>query len=241
MAEYTALRIHARLRPTEQGTHDSEPQWREGEPIRIEAPTARPARRPRKRRARSPMTRGDRLLRNTAIACAALLGVLALGNVDQPWARKASDSIERALTMRIDLDDSLGALEFVRDWMPESTLVFMNLSATPALARPVDGAVSHSWMNAQPWLMFTCGERAEVRAAQDGTVTAVSALSDGKCGILIDHGDGIETVYAYLTSANVEGGDAVARGQVIGTADDSLYFEYRCIGESIDPADALGL
>ena len=93
MSENSTLRIHATLRP------HVEEQPRQ--PIRIEPAKAQ---RSKRRRVRPQMTRTDRLLRNSALACAMLLGVLALGNVDQPWAKKASDTVERALTMRIDLD-----------------------------------------------------------------------------------------------------------------------------------------
>lgn len=231
MSESGTLKIHARLRP--EAAREKTP------PIRIETPAApKPA--PRRSRHRA-LSRGDRLLRNSAYACALLLGVLALGNVDQPWAKKASESVERALTMRIDLDESVGALEFVKNLMPESALVFMNLSGETALGRPVDGALSHAWSNLQPWLIFNCAEGTEVRAAAAGTVTAVSPLSNGRYGVLVDHGEGVETLYAQLTDAAVSPGDAVARGDALGLASDNAYFEYRKGGESADPAALMGL
>ena len=229
MSENSTLRIHAQIRPGAEETK---------QPIRIE-PAARPA--PRHRHRRSKLTRTDRLLRNSAYACALLLGVLALGNVDQPWAKKASDTVEKALTMRIDLDESIGALQFVRDIMPESALVFMNLSGKAALDRPVDGTVAHPWSNLQPWLMFECTENAEVRAVATGTVTAITPLSEGRYGILVDHGEGVESLYAQLTDAAVAVGDAVTRGQTLGTGGGSVYFEYRKGGESVDPAPEMGL
>lgn len=229
MSENSTLRIHATIRPDEGAPK---------QPIRIEqaeATTHRP------RRARAKLTRTDRLLRNSAYACALLLGVLALGNVDQPWAKKASDTVERALTMRIDLDESIGALEFVRNIMPESALVFMNLSGQAALDAPVDGTVAHAWSNLQPWMMFNCAENAEVRAANAGTVTAITPLSGGKYGVLVDHGEGVESLYAQLTAVNVAAGDAVSRGQSLGRGGDGVYFEYRVNGESVDPSLEMGL
>lgn len=209
------------------------------------APAQAPAAPPRKARTRQQrgrkLTAGDRLLRNSAIACAALLGVLALGNIDRPWAKQAAQGIERALTMHINLDDSIGELTFVRQLMPESALVFLNVSGGAALTAPVDGEVLHPYSAMQPWLMFGCDAGAPVFAAEAGTVTAVSPLSDGKFGVLIDHGDGFETVYANLSQASVQSGDAVARGQQLGTGADSLYFEARNAGEPVDPTERLGL
>ena len=231
MSDTGTLKIHARVRP--------ESAAEKAPPIVIEAlERPRPAK-PKRRRGK--LTKGDRLLRNTACAFALLLGVLALGNVDQPWAKKASESVERALTMRIDLDESIGALEFVKNLMPESALVFMNLSGGTALGKPVEGPLAHAWSNLQPWLTFNCAQGAEIQAAAQGTVTAVSPLSGERYGVLVDHGEGVETLYARLCTVNVAAGDAVNRGDALGTADDTVYFEYRKNGESVDPAGLLGL
>ena len=224
MSENSTLHIHTRFRPD--AAEDVPPTPR------------RKKRRPRK--PKPPMTRGDKLLRNSAIACALLLGILALGNLRAPWAQKAAESIERAMTMRINLDDSIGELTFVRQIMPESALVFLNVSGNAALARPCDGAVTHPWSTLQPWLAFEEGRR-PICAADGGTVTAVSALSGGTQGVLVDHGEGRETLYANLSEVTVQSGDRVARGQQLGACDDGLYFELRQNGESMDPAEGLGL
>ena len=196
------------------------------------------------RRAGSPrpkLSAGDRMLRNTAVACALLLGVLALGNIRQPWAMRASETVQRALTMHIDLDSSIGRLSFVRDWMPESALVFFNLDGGAELAAPVSGELKHAYSDDQPWLLFACPEDSPVCAAADGTVTAVSELSGGSTGVLIDHGEGMETVYAYLSSASVQPGDAVSRGQALGQSAAQLYFELRQSEATVDPTERMGL
>ena len=196
------------------------------------------------RRAGSPrpkLSAGDRMLRNTAVACALLLGVLALGNIRQPWAMRASETVQRALTMHIDLDSSIGRLSFVRDWMPESALVFFNLDGGAELAAPVSGELKHAYSDDQPWLLFACLEDSPVCAAADGVVTAVSELSGGSTGVLIDHGEGMETVYAYLSSASVQPGDAVSRGQALGQSAAQLYFELRQSESAVDPTERMGL
>ena len=196
------------------------------------------------RRAGSPrpkLSAGDRMLRNTAVACALLLGVLALGNIRQPWAMRASETVQRALTMHIDLDSSIGRLSFVRDWMPESALVFFNLDGGAELAAPVSGELKHAYSDDQPWLLFACPEDSPVCAAADGVVTAVSELSGGSTGVLIDPGEGMETVYAYLSSASVQPGDAVSRGQALGQSAAQLYFELRQSEAAVDPTERMGL
>lgn len=196
---------------------------------------------PRKLRIKTRLTFQERLLRNSFLACAVLLGILALGNIQQPWAMKASQGIEQALTMKVDLDETLGQLSFVRKLMPESALVFFNLSGDHALQQPVQGELTHAYTSSQPWLMFASEPATPVCAAADGTVAAVSPLSDGSYGVLIDHGDGLESVTANLQEAGVETGDQVLRGSIIGSSGDSVYFELRQGGENADPTELMGL
>ena len=182
----------------------------------------------------------ERLLRNTAIACALLLGILTLKNVDAPWSQTAVDGIKAALTMRIDPDDTLGELSFVRSFIPESTLVFFNMSSSGPLS-PVEGSIKHEYMAGQPWTLYSCKAAETVRSALTGTVSAVSCMESGDWCVLVDHGNGVETVYAYLDKPEVDAGDSVARGEKLGRArGDTVYFEYRENGESISPWGADG-
>lgn len=195
----------------------------------------------RRARLRAGLSFQERLLRNCFLACAVLLGILALGNLQQPWARKAADGIEQALTMKIDLDESLGQLSFVRNLMPESALVFFNLSGDYELLQPVQGELTHAYSSSQPWLMYDTEPGAAVCTVADGTVSAVSQLSDGSYGVLIDHGEGRESVTACLIEVAVQTGDKLVRGAQLGSAGNSVYFELRQGGESVDPTEAMGL
>lgn len=226
--EKSRLRIHTQLAPQE--TAESEKKairWR-----CLPHP---------KGKSREKLTLGDRLLRNSAYACALLLAILALGNVNHPWARGISQSIEQALTMHIDLDESIGQLSFVRSIMPESALVFLNLSGKAEMDVPVTGEISHPYSEIQPWMMFACPDKTDVVAVNGGTVTAVSELSGGGLGILVDHGEGLESVYAYLSETKVKAGDTVERGQALGATDANLYFELREAGNPVDPTERMGL
>lgn len=236
-AEKNNLRIHAQITPeiAEQPI-SNEPKavrWRS-----LPHPLQNKKRPPKEK---PKLTFSDRLLRNSAFACAMLLGILAIGNIDHPWARSASDSVQRALTMRIDLDETIGELSFVRDLMPESALVFLNLTGESELAAPSNGKLLHPFSDAQPWLVFECAPGSEIIAAADGTVTAVSKLSGETIGILIDHGSGLESVYAFLADASVQPGDAVLKGQKIGSGESNVYFELRSEETAIDPTERMGL
>lgn len=195
----------------------------------------------KKMRIKTRLSFQERLLRNSCLACAVLLGMLALSGLNAPWAKKAAESIEHALTMEIDLDGSLGQLSFVQKLMPESALVFFNLSGDSELQRPVRDDLSHPYSPAQPWLMFDSSPGTAVCAAADGVVSAVSQLSDGSFGVLIDHGDGLESVTASLAEIGVQTGDKLVRGAAIGTSSGSVFFELRQGGEAVDPTERMGL
>ena len=228
MSEGGTLRIHTRMTVVEPETTEKSAHRKKMKRLRgIQ-------------RSRQRLDFGDRLLRNSAIACAALLGILALGNVRAPWAQRAAEGIEKALSMRIDLDDSIGELTFVRNIMPESALVFLNVSGSGTTVRPSDGEVTHRWSNLQPWTLFD-GEHSPASCVDAGTVTAVSPLSGGGYGVLVDHGEGVETLYANLDEVDVQAGDSVSKGQKLGVTGGGLYFELRQDGQSVDPAERLGL
>ncbi len=90
-----------------------------------------------------------------------------------------------------------------------------------------------------------------VIATKAGTVTKVVTgckVGDHYCGgsygnhIRIDHGGGIESLYAHLSSALVKVGDTVAQGEIIAksgntgrTNGEHLHFEIRVNGTRVDP------
>ena len=86
-----------------------------------------------------------------------------------------------------------------------------------------------------------------VMAVYDGTVTDIKTnLLDGTV-ISIDHGDGLITTYGSLSSdVNVQIGDAVAKGDIIGVAsntatgetinDGQVHFEVWKDGNLVNPA-----
>ena len=124
----------------------------------------------KKTKARRRVGFSERLLRNTAIACTLLLGILALKNVDAPWSQAAVSGIEAALTMRIDPDASLGEMSFVRSFIPESTLVFFDMSSSSPI-EPVEGANVHEFMDGQPWTMYSC-DTDNTRCGSWGRITS---------------------------------------------------------------------
>ena len=82
-----------------------------------------------------------------------------------------------------------------------------------------------------------------VLAAADGTVRLVAHLQSGYgTHVVIEHEDGLETIYAHLSRVSVSIGTRVLAGQTIGLSGNSgrstgphLHFEVRLDGRPIDP------
>lgn len=102
---------------------------------------------------------------------------------------------------------------------------------------------------------FKADAGTNVSAASSGTVSAVSdTLLEGGC-VIIDHGDGVQTVYSSIDAASsLKVGDSVAAGDVIGTVSAAadvmgreynegshLHFEVRENGKAVDPSAYLDL
>ncbi|MHB8205575.1 MAG: peptidoglycan DD-metalloendopeptidase family protein [Desulfomonilaceae bacterium] len=88
---------------------------------------------------------------------------------------------------------------------------------------------------------------AKVRAAEAGKVGHVGEIPGLGKVVLIDHSDGLVTVYAHLNETTVLVGDKVSRNQVIGalvgsqkTKDPTLYFEVRSHARPTNPIKFLG-
>ena len=89
-----------------------------------------------------------------------------------------------------------------------------------------------------------CSTGADALAAKDGVVKEASWGYNGGFGnvIILDHGDGVDTLYAHLSNIHVSNGQTVTQGQVIGACGNTgfsfgahLHFEVRVNGQRLDP------
>ncbi|HEC43609.1 MAG TPA: M23 family metallopeptidase [Bacteroides sp.] len=84
----------------------------------------------------------------------------------------------------------------------------------------------------------------DVYATADGRVSDVRFSETFGNVVEIDHGFGIETLYAHLSSFNVRKGQRVLRGNVIGKVGDTglasgqhLHYEVHIHGKEVDPVN----
>lgn len=81
-----------------------------------------------------------------------------------------------------------------------------------------------------------------VRATAAGHVTSIGERGDYGLVVTIDHGDGVETKFAHLESAQCQEGERVQRGDIIGTLGSSgrstgphVHYEVRVNGVAQNP------
>ncbi|MNM92812.1 Murein hydrolase activator EnvC precursor [compost metagenome] len=87
---------------------------------------------------------------------------------------------------------------------------------------------------------------APIKASKSGKVVTASYISGYGNTVILDHGSGIQTLYAHSSSLAVSVGQTVSQGQVIayvGSTGNStgphLHFEIRVNGQHQNPTNYL--
>ncbi len=128
-----------------------------------------------------------------------------------------------------------------------------DIDSSRKLKKPVDSEITEPYSEEDgdfhKGVDFKVKEGDTVCAAADGTVTEAPGTKwNGGYGnyVLIDHGNGMVTLYAHLSEAKVKVGDTVKAGDEIGKAGhtgdtygDGLHFEVRVDGQHTDPMNYL--
>ncbi|MHB0874493.1 MAG: peptidoglycan DD-metalloendopeptidase family protein [Anaerolineae bacterium] len=115
------------------------------------------------------------------------------------------------------------------------------------LVWPLSGMITQNYGGYHEGIDIHTPAGRPVVAADDGTVVLVSWLTYSYgYHIIIDHGDGIETLYAHLSEIEVEVGQAVAKGEEVGKVGSTgrstgphLHFEVRENGTHRNPYNYL--
>lgn len=118
-----------------------------------------------------------------------------------------------------------------------SRLDLWPLSARGFVTRALNrGRSNHSGLD------IAVAANSEIRAAGPGTVRAAGSDEVYGLYVVIDHGDGLESVYGHASRLLVTAGDTVERGAVIALTGSTgrstaphLHFEVRRDGKPVDP------
>jgi murein DD-endopeptidase MepM/ murein hydrolase activator NlpD len=190
-----------------------------------------------------PRSRRPLLLALVVVCTAAVASSVYAG-------RRASELQSDVASMRIDL----GRLQRLNDRSASNlTILQRQLEAVShplhaALVWPVSGAVTSPFGTRgccffHPGIDIDAPEGAHVRAAAAGIVEAAGWESGYGNRVVIDHGRGLETVYAHLGSTDVHPNEAVTSASVLGDVGCTgtcygvhLHFEVHLHGEKSNPA-----
>lgn len=95
---------------------------------------------------------------------------------------------------------------------------------------------------------FGAASGTPIKATRAGTVIRASYNSSYGNNVIIDHGNGITTLYAHMSALNTSSGAKVSQGQVIGFVGSTgmstgphLHLEFRLNGNLVNPDSYLGL
>ena len=183
---------------------------------------------------------------------------VAPGSTDgsAPFTEQAyTQSLDQLATLRTSaLSGTVRSFDLgMRSTVP---LDWVNLAGAPSLW-PIMGPITSSFGERQdPFngegafhsgvdISGAFGEM--VRATADGTVEIASMASGYGREIVINHGNGLQTLYGHLSGFAVTSGQQVSRGQVIGYVGMSgrstgphLHFEVLKNGAQVDPLRFIG-
>jgi len=111
-------------------------------------------------------------------------------------------------------------------------------------AMPLQGSIIRGYApGTNEGIDIAASAGADVRAADSGTVAAVTTDTSGGSIVVLKHSDGLLTVYTQMEDLTVAKDASVSRGQVIGKVragnPSFLHFEVRRGLQSLDPVDYL--
>ena len=123
---------------------------------------------------------------------------------------------------------------------PRNTKVFSNFAETRTYVydgRTIDTQIHYGYDLAST-------KHSPVPAANAGVVAFAGPLTIYGNAVILDHGLGLQTLYAHLSSIDVKVGDKITRGQEIGRTGatglaigDHLHFEVLVAGVSVTPLE----
>ncbi len=107
---------------------------------------------------------------------------------------------------------------------------------------PLEGSVISGYGGANSGLLIAGAAGAEVHAVADGRVAFANWLKGYGLIVIVDHGNGLMSLYANNDALLKNAGDSVRAGDAVGTVGSSgwqgrnaLYFEIRQDGKAVDP------
>ncbi len=181
------------------------------------------------------------LVARISVAAIIIVVVMLFKSIDTPVTNWAVDRIREAITYDFDIDESLGKLKFVGDYLPGLKAAFgehqaqnegeeagkkeVNEEVHPVLAAPAEGKVVGFFgrvygdegkeVTNQGIDIFS-QQQGWVYAVYDGKVITIG--EDGPYGkyVKVDQGEGWVALYSGCEDIQVQVGDSIKQGTRIG-------------------------
>lgn len=203
------------------------------------------------------------------LICLVILGLVLLGRSFERFQPVAAAMHVVQSTLRTDYDfkdawtklpslETLGGQKISERLTPwvDRIRSFLHLGGTPRpedhqMAIPVNGRITSRFgtrsvggrTESHTGLDIAAPTGTDIVAALGGQVSRVGVIGDYGLTVVIDHGQGLETLYAHCSETLVQEKQEVLQGQVIarvgqsGDADGPhLHFEVRVNNRAVDPA-----
>ncbi|MBE6047925.1 MAG: M23 family metallopeptidase [Clostridium sp.] len=171
-------------------------------------------------------------------------------NLDIKSMIKEDIDISSAI-MHLNIPDGEGYKENALDCIDEIKSSISGNKTLKQLIRedyiqPVSGKIKYINGDSKGIAISAEGEQ-NIVAVYSGTVEEIRDEEDNRC-IVINHGNGTETYYGSLSEVNVEVGNVVEKGDVIGkcgiidsTDKKGVIFKFIYLGTEKDPSDIMDL
>lgn len=144
-----------------------------------------------------------------------------------------------------ELLDSIWQIESERLWEGSFILPLTNSLSTPFGAKRI---INKKTISLHRGLDMKGKAGEKIRASNKGRVVLTEELFFGGNTIILDHGQGIFTVYMHMSGFNVQPGDIVSKGDVIGFVGSSgrssgphLHFGVKVMRVNTNPVSITGL
>ena len=157
--------------------------------------------------------------------------LLAMGDRQQYFNVESKTYAEQRLTIKNDRKvnpyaEDMERISRERQEMNRVFTHFDNRDSDTAFTLPVDGIISSPFglkrfLNEQPrnphsGLDIAANEGVPIRATASGKVAAVGNYFFNGNTVLMDHGQGLITMYCHMSRTDVEVGDSLSAGDVLG-------------------------
>jgi LysM repeat protein len=185
----------------------------------------------------------------TVYSVAKKYDISAQGIVDFPFNDFTNDETF-ALAVGQTLIVPEGVMPDIKPWSPVSSLARVltpdagSVSATGSWIWPASGRITQGYLGWHKGIDIANGSGGAILAGDSGKVVVAGWLDNAGYGnrVMVDHGNGYQTLYAHLSKISVTVGQSVKRGDMLGSMGSTgrstgthLHFEIRTAGGNVNP------